>query len=204
MIGAILSVIPTSSRHIISRRHAVAIIVNFARCGSSSGSITYRRGTNGWKDQKLPVYMGRDMKNGFLFRTLRLLSSKLWTRIFRLFLFFLSLHRSWSWCWCLRGLREKRNERWKSYTKRDEVERRSVWWGQVREWCAYFLLNQSRNRYHILRLDLEPQRIRSHQHAQMHSDPNHITDEPSPSNSFRKCANFICKSSNFMLFWSDL
>ena len=40
--GAIRRVTPTSNRHIISSRHAVAIIVNFARWGSSSesGSIT--------------------------------------------------------------------------------------------------------------------------------------------------------------------
>lgn len=42
MSGAIRSVTPTSNRHIISSRQAVATIVNFARCGSSSesGSIT--------------------------------------------------------------------------------------------------------------------------------------------------------------------
>lgn len=38
--GAILNVIPTNSKHINNKRHAVAMIVHRARCDISSGSIT--------------------------------------------------------------------------------------------------------------------------------------------------------------------
>lgn len=38
--GAIRNVTPTSSKHITSRIHAVAMIVHLARRGKSSGSIT--------------------------------------------------------------------------------------------------------------------------------------------------------------------
>lgn len=38
--GAIRSVTPTKSKHITSNRHAVAMIVQRARCDKSSGSIT--------------------------------------------------------------------------------------------------------------------------------------------------------------------
>jgi hypothetical protein len=40
IIGAIRSVTPTSNRHMISNKKAVAIIVHLARCGKSSGSMT--------------------------------------------------------------------------------------------------------------------------------------------------------------------
>lgn len=40
MSGAIRSVTPTRSKHMISSRHAVAIIVHLARCGKSSESTT--------------------------------------------------------------------------------------------------------------------------------------------------------------------
>lgn len=38
--GAIRNVTPTSSKHMINSRQAVAMIVHLARCGRSSGSIT--------------------------------------------------------------------------------------------------------------------------------------------------------------------
>lgn len=38
--GAIRKVMPTSNRHMISSKQAVAIIVQRARCDRSSGSIT--------------------------------------------------------------------------------------------------------------------------------------------------------------------
>lgn len=78
--GAIRRVIPTSSKHMINKRQAVAIIVQRARSGRSSGSMTCII-LNYYNN--LFFYL----EEGF---TLTLWSSKLCTRIFRfLCLFFL-------------------------------------------------------------------------------------------------------------------
>lgn len=43
IIGAMRNVMPTNMRHMSNSKHAVAIIVQRARCGKSSGSITYNK-----------------------------------------------------------------------------------------------------------------------------------------------------------------
>lgn len=111
MIGAIRNVIPTNMRHMSNNRHAVAIIVQRARCGKSSGSITFImyehigiRRKNLRKENKLWINIWRYFQSSFYKSAVTLTSwvSKSCTRI----LGFLWRWR-FLWRWCLKILKKR-------------------------------------------------------------------------------------------------